>query len=912
MKHKKELFVTSVRMLSVDGEKTIPTQVYYNSGKPFVGKDAFRYPDESENLKDNFKLELGMKDPASLSSRSNIKNNHSSRTTIGVAKDFCDLVLKKVEKKLEVGGLPFPKKILIAEPLSLSGHDKVTDAWLSNYRASLRRILHGKFDEIDFMPEPFAVFQYYRYGIKHPIIAQNKKHVALVIDFGGGTFDVSVIETTSDGDISQSGRNSRPLSASSIPVGGYYVNQMLANDILFECIGKKADKKAIRKAIDLFISYNNSKDSESFESLNDMYLNFFRSYQSLLRRVEEAKISICSNIANWSLTANLVNASAYQVRVPVNPFSQNPDEVDFRLDAERIRKIFEERIWKQKLLPSIESALERAAYDLEGKSISVGLLSGGSSNIRWIKNLIDRDVKGALSEAGIIELTEDFQEIVAKGLSVECARRHYTDGEGDFRAVTYNRLCLVLNPNKKGIEIKRYKPVSGHLEEDISDGGVLLPSSSSLRGLMDKPLRWRTKLSSPPTMHLEYHFLRSSFDPDDIENLHNVTESKVSTPSGIKFGNSIDIELTVRNDGTATPKFIYGKTGYDENQTIVEGKPFYIDMTNAADEVIGETYLGFDFGTSTSSFSYVTKSDINIYVERSKDKTWLEISDLVYSLPYPIAFPLGSYIAEHTKDNSLKWEQEVIESMLTISFYILLCENYAQIINNNPSFIKGFLNRSAGPLWGGLKSINSMPIDRGAYYERLKELFSNNFMSEMDAVVDDIAQYKHGKKSNRTNVQRTIIVFGNILMKVFSESELGYFEDVRQKQYMFDEYEGVFRSVQGYGKPFTKLYAYHGEKSIPPGMVFIAPEAGGEALCLSPFILSGLQDGGQASSDEIYLFDIHRHERKVFGYRSVQESNEISVSESGNYSSLYKSMEAIRNGNGGFGRIDGINLIKRN
>jgi molecular chaperone DnaK (HSP70) len=69
------------------------------------------------------------------------------------------------------------------------------------------------------LPEPFAVYQYYRYGEKHPLVAERRRHHALVIDFGGGTFDVCVITTTKEGDISQGGRMARPLSASSNPIG---------------------------------------------------------------------------------------------------------------------------------------------------------------------------------------------------------------------------------------------------------------------------------------------------------------------------------------------------------------------------------------------------------------------------------------------------------------------------------------------------------------------------------------------------------------------------------------------------------------------------------------------------------------------------------------------------------------------
>ena len=87
-----------------------------------------------------------------------------------------------------------------------------------------------------------------------PLVAQRQKHIALVIDFGGGTFDTSIIETTAAGDISQSGRNSRPLarvfdrhqSAASTSTG------TIAEALLFRALHKGVDKQAVRRAIDAF------------------------------------------------------------------------------------------------------------------------------------------------------------------------------------------------------------------------------------------------------------------------------------------------------------------------------------------------------------------------------------------------------------------------------------------------------------------------------------------------------------------------------------------------------------------------------------------------------------------------------------------------------------------------------------
>ena len=99
---------------------------------------------------------------------------------------------------------------------------------------------------------------------------------------------------------------------------------------------------------------------------------------------------------------------------------------------------------------------------------------------------------------------------------------------------------------------------------------------------------WKVKLGSSPTNSLKYHYLKSSFDPNDYENVYNIVDNVVLTPKGWSaFGQSIDVELVVREDGTATPSFVYGK---GRKQTTVEGRPFYLDMTYAATHAAEGTF----------------------------------------------------------------------------------------------------------------------------------------------------------------------------------------------------------------------------------------------------------------------------------------------------------------------------------
>jgi molecular chaperone DnaK (HSP70) len=73
--------------------------------------------------------------------------------------------------------------------------------WQRYYRSHINQVL----TELggpnpQFFPEPFAVFQYYRH--KERLIPQaGRPLTVLVIDFGGGTLDSRIIETTQDGNL---------------------------------------------------------------------------------------------------------------------------------------------------------------------------------------------------------------------------------------------------------------------------------------------------------------------------------------------------------------------------------------------------------------------------------------------------------------------------------------------------------------------------------------------------------------------------------------------------------------------------------------------------------------------------------------------------------------------------------------
>ena len=92
------------------------------------------------------------------------------------------------------------------------------------------------------------------------------------------------------------------------------------------------------------------------------------------------------------------------------------------------------------------------------------------------------------------------------------------------------------------------------------------------------------------------------------KNLYNVN-NMLHTSSGAKFEGKIRVELTVKEDGTTYPKFIYtvGNESAGIQECSEKGQPFVIDMTTEHKITTAERYIGFDFGTSNTSLIYFNK-----------------------------------------------------------------------------------------------------------------------------------------------------------------------------------------------------------------------------------------------------------------------------------------------------------------
>lgn len=882
MRQQRELFVNGVRQVRVDGSTTVPTVVRYEGGKALVGAEALQGCDNPSDLREDFKVEIGNEEPSKLAERT-----AGARSILGIAKDFTDRLIGSALETIDRDGRGRPTKILVAEPLALSSNSVPHERWLQNYRQSMKRILSSRFEEVDFMPEPFAVFQYYRYGIRHVLVAQKASNVALVVDFGGGTFDTCVIETTKTGDISQSGRNAKPLAAKSVAVGGFAVNRHLAEALLMRVVQKGPDKTALGAALR---EYTRLKNLDDRALMSEKHAAFVRNYRLLLQSIELAKRFVCDGMPSWKLDAEPPRGLGFTVNVPLRPLDEYSPTSPIHFDAALLWDVFEQKVRKPALLPAVRETLQRAKDELGTKPVTVVLLSGGSSNIRWLKPLLERDLGEMLREADVLELGEDFQEIVAKGLAIECARRFYTDGDGDFRAVTYNRLCLGLNANGKGVEFKRFASDDRNLPDSNIDPGVLLPSATFLKKFTGQPMRWKVRPTHLPSRSLEYYFMRSSFDTEDMEARQNLN-CRLPTPNNVSVGSTVGVELLVREDGTAEPTFLYGHGDRDGRTASVKGTPFYLDMTFATEAFGGSTYLGFDFGTSTSSVCYVDGTDIQSYTIRSTDRTWQSLSSLVDVLPYPAAYPLAKLISATGNEKMAKASREAIEGMLALAVYIAYAE-HRSISDGRNSYFKGLPQCSAGPLWRVLKEMAKTNGRHWSFCKELLPLVAGPPLVEIDHAVAQVAPGKHGKRAEEVNWPRVLEQFGNALAKVFDGRIFGYFEQAHKKAFSIDRYTGIFRSARGHSPAFNDIYTFEGPESFAQEFVFVFDLARGTGLPLFPLFVRGLDGAATAYVEpDFFLFDIVRDSR--YGFKAVQEREPVNLELGGKFGELHAAVTTL-------------------
>ena len=828
-----ELFIHAVQMVEVDGSWNIPTAVLYQpNGTILIGNSAIAEAEDTKLLNEDFKIDLGRYSPGVQSKRRFLTSTGTEKSAVQLADDFLYEVQKITKQWLLARGISECKNIVVAEPLSMHT-EEVSPEWLANYRTTLRRILEGKTiltgsgTKVRFIPEPFAAFQYYRHGIRHNLVAQRTQMNALVIDFGGGTCDVCIIETTKEGDISGGGRNKRPLAGKSLPIGGFALNRSIAEALIRKVwtAGDASLRTGFREYRDWY------EGRHSLDTLDARYKAFIENFHALVHRVEPLKLALSRSVTDWSLGAD--QRFTAPIAVVPDPFVNAMQRTTVTFSVAEFREVFVQKIYSPHIKPFLADRLKAGREVLQGAPITIVLLSGGSANIGWLRELIKLDFANYLPAAQFVQIP-DYQQVVAHGLAVDCARE-FSTGLSDFKGITYNPLYLLLDPDDSGCETRPFVTRTPELPDVRQRPGLLLPTASLMAGFVDRPMQWRVKLNRPPRRKLDYFFLQASMDPSDVTNLQNVDETTLHTPAGCEFDNALHVQLTIRPDGTAVPKFIYRAATPSAGEIAKEGRKFFVDMTDAS-VVGGEAYLGLDFGTSNTALSYVDRSWVQLIEKRNEDASWLEIGELVDLLPSPLSLPLARYVGEVQDTSPVPPGYSFIEAALCLAAYVSYIEFCSSERRGTTRILKEFPHRSASYLWHMLKTVQQQLGARASITKPFQRLTGDSQNHQLiDRITKGWADTRHEISLGERNELLTAVkLVANVCNAVFSGYTFGYFQGV-QKERFSKLYNGRFRIAHG-KQPHSLFLRYSGSSSFSEAEAMIVSAKQSEGLALTPLI----------------------------------------------------------------------------
>ena len=202
-----------------------------DDGDALIGEEANR-ADEASFLKlGNWKMLLGKSDAelkTEMATNSDLAKLLSKTTLFEVASNYFKTMLQQtLGNEPEI--LEKPQTIIGIPP---SGSDDQL-RWRRNYKRRIERIFEALgYPKPRFWPEPFAVFQYHLNLVEIRDVGTRQN--VLIIDIGGGTTNVCLIQTTHHGRLARGGKNHVPHGVKSTEVGGVTLDACIAEELALD------------------------------------------------------------------------------------------------------------------------------------------------------------------------------------------------------------------------------------------------------------------------------------------------------------------------------------------------------------------------------------------------------------------------------------------------------------------------------------------------------------------------------------------------------------------------------------------------------------------------------------------------------------------------------------------------------
>jgi Fic family protein len=453
-----------------------------------------------------------------------------------------------------------PDALIIGEPAIRD------ESWREYFRSHVREV----FKELGlpapiFFPEPFAVFQYYRH-VAGAIPKVGAPQTVLIVDFGGGTFDTCIIQTTQSGDLSRGGATAVPLGVQSVAKAGRDIDKALLDIVV-----KRARSDGVR-----------FKD--------DPIKRAEHSAIPVLFFLENAKVNLSKSLQGRSFNEDC-NSVIEEISIPAGVLHPNTD-IHSHLTGEDLKRAIH-TLWRRDLgdtmLKCIREAGQRLKIDIA--RIDRVLLAGGSARLPFLSELVFTTLATLVRREDII-IGEAAGEAVAYGIAIECreqSRRIPTLASDRMAPCVLNDLYLSFAPTRRddphpAIIRRPQHSEDGHL--------VITPFECD-----DLTAKYLLELPFAPKKQLFYWFTQQPVDDNAMEHRLNIANDVISVPP---HGSSrLRMELHFAKNGEITPHFEFLVAGSKSRQEFAPAKcsPFYFTDLRVVE---GRRYFGLDFGTSNS------------------------------------------------------------------------------------------------------------------------------------------------------------------------------------------------------------------------------------------------------------------------------------------------------------------------
>ena len=463
---------------------------------------------------------------------------------------------------------PRELQLIVGIPPTTSAEGK---RWRENYKRrignALKTVGHQK---PKFWPEPFAVFQYLKnLGEIRDVGAHQN---VLIVDVGGGTTNVCLIQTTKHGRLARGGANYVPQGVRSISVGGSTLDTRIAESLL--------------------------------NTSNPVRL------EPILPKVKHAKEEISSRLNSnqgWVNPHDLANTkSLIKIHNKI-----------LKLTGDAVKSIFVNRVW-----PAIAAIIEESLEEVIGKYLSnpvndvdITILAGGTCQMQLFRQLfIDRFGATEAFRSSDYFTVQDYRSAVAHGLAIEAAAnsRHHKIMPSRVSAFLQEDIRFGVGLNKDEIETPKKLNSKSRLSTKLHSG-ILIESPKDIVSLVGRPLDWRFNLRQKTSA---VHYKLSKVDSKEEEVLAQ-SWKRVAKSGNRPPGRQMQLTMRLGEDGFARLNLV----SVGENRTKIIHSLDPIDLHDLSG-LEGDVFFGLDFGTDNTQVAFVNVNDSSLFEALPNDYRW--------------------------------------------------------------------------------------------------------------------------------------------------------------------------------------------------------------------------------------------------------------------------------------------------